>query len=240
MLAFEAAFGQRGQLRHEIETQLAHDQSGSPWWKEWLNLIPSLCPSSACQSHQGSRALPSSSTAPASGTAEVWPRGCPPGSALLGVSAVAGAGMQETLSKRTWAWQVVFHGAVVNRHFCCMTFFWSEVWHSLLFKLQYCIYTGNKSLICAYCRFTVCTWTKLTLAHQLSCGYSFCEHQDRCSLPGWPGRTPLRQTPWSAALIPLFLRVNSLPRGTITDSSLLWFYIFSGIGRIWLPQPHYW
>lgn len=101
--------------------------------------------------------------------------------------------------------------------------FWSEVWHSLLLKLQYCIYTGNKSLICAYYRFTVGIWTKLTLPHQLTGCYLLAEHQDRWSFPGWPGRTPLRQMPLSAVLTPLFLRVNSLPRGTTTDSSLFGF-----------------
>lgn len=155
---FKAAFCQRGELRCETETQSANDQLGNPWWKWWLNWISSLCPNSACQSHQGSTALPSSNTAPASGTGEVWLRVCPPGSALLDVCTVAGALRQEALSKRSCAWQVAFHGAVAIRHFYCMTYlFGSEVWHSLLFKLQYCTYTGNKSLICDYYGFAV--WT---------------------------------------------------------------------------------
>lgn len=49
---------------------------------------------------------------------------------------------------------------------------------------------------------------------------------------------PLRQIPLSAVLL-LFLRLSSMPCGTITDSSMLRFYIFSDIERIWLHQPHY-
>lgn len=50
---------------------------------------------------------------------------------------------------------------------------------------------------------------------------------------------PLRQIPLSADLTPLLLRLSSMPCGTITDLSMLWFYIFSDFERIWLHQPHY-
>lgn len=155
--AFKAAFGQRGELRHEKETQLAHDQLGNPWWKCWWILVSSLCLSSAYQSQQGSTACPALALPLTVALARSGSGGAlqalPCGSLYSCWCSDAGSPEQENL-----AWQLLFHGVVATRHFYCITFFsWSEVWHSLLFKLQYCVYTGNKSLMCACYGFTVCT-----------------------------------------------------------------------------------
>lgn len=231
---FKAAFGQRGELRHEIETQLAHVQLGNPCWKWWWSLISSLCLSSACQPQQGSTALPSSSTAPDSGTGQVWLRVCPPGSALLGVCTVAGAVTQRALSKRTWAWQLLFHGPVAIRHFYTMTF----------------VFGGKYGILCCLnCNiaFTLVINPSYVPAMGLQSALRLNSHfhlnwpvviywlSTRTDAPSQEGQavTPLRQIPLSAVLTPLFLRLHSLPGGTLQIQAcfgLIYFQILEGSG----------